>query len=258
MVKPVYLYADEGTSAVGVKSLQQAVPQKLARPVKLIDAAELIANGLPNGCALIMPGGADLPYCAKLNGQGNARIREFVASGGFYLGICAGAYYACQQLAFTGAEYSVSGERELALFDGVAVGSLPDLTEQRYFDTKTHSKAMTAIHFTNQACERLYYHGGPMFVPAPSADFQPIAYYADHSDKPSERLAVVAGTFGNGRYLLSGVHFELQQAVYFDEVLAKAAAPEEQQREALIHAQLNPPYGARIWAQIRTILDDNI
>ena len=38
----------------------------------------------------VMPGGADLPYCAALNGAPNARIRRFVEAGGTYLGICAG------------------------------------------------------------------------------------------------------------------------------------------------------------------------
>lgn len=40
-------------------------------------------------CALfVMPGGADLPYCRTLNGEGNRRIKQFVQRGGSYLGLC--------------------------------------------------------------------------------------------------------------------------------------------------------------------------
>ncbi|UUZ62721.1 BPL-N domain-containing protein [Polaromonas sp. P1-6] len=48
----------------------------------------------------VMPGGADLPFCQALNGAPNERIRRFVEEGGAYLGICAGAYYACREIAF--------------------------------------------------------------------------------------------------------------------------------------------------------------
>ena len=48
----------------------------------------------------IMPGGADLPYCSKLNGPGNKQIQEFVRAGGSYVGFCAGAYYGSAYVEF--------------------------------------------------------------------------------------------------------------------------------------------------------------
>ncbi|MEW5299670.1 MAG: hypothetical protein WDW36_002662 [Sanguina aurantia] len=70
-----------------------------------------------------MPGGADLPYCRLLNGQGNNMITEYVKGGGSYLGLCAGAYYGCSSVEFEpGSSMEVSGDRELAFFPGVAVG----------------------------------------------------------------------------------------------------------------------------------------
>lgn len=49
----------------------------------------------------------------------------YLQQGGRYLGLCAGAYYACQQVAFEpGTNLEVHGNRELALFPGVAVGSI--------------------------------------------------------------------------------------------------------------------------------------
>lgn len=44
--------------------------------VASLDTAELLAGGWQDGCLLlVMPGGADLPYCKHLNGRGNALIR---------------------------------------------------------------------------------------------------------------------------------------------------------------------------------------
>ena len=44
--------------------------------VASLDTAELLAGGWQDGCLLlVMPGGADLPYCKVLNGRGNALIR---------------------------------------------------------------------------------------------------------------------------------------------------------------------------------------
>ena len=69
----------------------------------------------------VMPGGADLPFCAALNGAPNQRIRQFVERGGAYLGICAGAYYACRKIAFhAGTEGAICGPRELGFLDALA------------------------------------------------------------------------------------------------------------------------------------------
>ncbi len=137
-----------------------------------LDTAELLAGGWQDGCLLlVLPGGADLPYCKHLNGRGNALIRgacssnelltsaapaacfcvlyfialpcmlpcaaawkhrawmgvalsscalrfpltllspfplfppacaaaDYVEGGGAYLGLCAGAYYACARVEF--------------------------------------------------------------------------------------------------------------------------------------------------------------
>lgn len=44
--------------------------------VVTLDTGELLAGGWQPGCLLlVMPGGADLPYCKHLNGRGNMLIR---------------------------------------------------------------------------------------------------------------------------------------------------------------------------------------
>jgi glutamine amidotransferase-like uncharacterized protein len=48
---------------------------------------------------------------------------EFVQSGGAYLGLCAGAYYATARVVFEpGTPMEVVGDRELAFFPGIGRG----------------------------------------------------------------------------------------------------------------------------------------
>lgn len=164
----------------------------------------------------VMPGGADLPYCAALNGAPNARIRSFVERGGVYLGICAGAYYACRELAFhAGTSGAICGKRELRFVDAVAVGSLPDLTGGHLYDGTPRTAAAVEIRTTNhltQAPVSLYthYHGGCLFDfgGEPGPDTQVLAVYTGMAGTPP---AIVAARVGYGRAILTGVHLEISE-----------------------------------------------
>ena len=118
------VYADKGAGQRSVSTLV-ATLREHGLTVRTILADEVVAGGWEHGCDLFaMPGGADQPYCALLNGQGNARIRSFVAGGGRFIGICAGAYYGSARCEFElGTELEIAGARELAFFPGIARGA---------------------------------------------------------------------------------------------------------------------------------------
>ncbi|KAF6259598.1 biotin-protein ligase [Scenedesmus sp. NREL 46B-D3] len=103
--------------------------------------AELLDGSWTSEAALlVMPGGADMPYCNRLNGRGNSLIKSFVHSGGSYLGLCAGAYYACSHVRFEeGSRLQVVGDRELAFFPGIACGAA-----YPGFDYQTEAGAVAA------------------------------------------------------------------------------------------------------------------
>lgn len=247
MVKPVAIYADAGTSEVGVASLLSAVGQHLGRKALLINAQDICSGKLEAFTALIVPGGADLPYCERLNGAGNRAIRAFVEQGGLYVGICAGAYYGCREIAFIGADYRVFGARELGFFPGLARGCLPQLTGGQFYDETLKSKAIVPLRFLEGETADFYYHGGCCFEPASgqAQDFyQPIAFYPDGS------LAVVSGQIGLGDYLLSGVHFELQTDAYQEFVLAKTTDFDEKCEEHQLSTLFLPEYGRLIWQAV--------
>ena len=93
----ILVYADEGVAQRSlrqtVKGLNELISDHSLK-VKTIRHTDLLNHSWEQDCALIVfPGGRDIPYHDKLNGKGNARIKEFVENGGSFLGICAGAYY---------------------------------------------------------------------------------------------------------------------------------------------------------------------
>lgn len=241
------VYDDAGSSALGVASLRLTLPRFTDLAAQTATAADIKAGILDKAAMLVMPGGADLPYCERLNGAGNAAIRQFVAAGGLYLGICAGAYYACTRIDFRGQGGTISGARELAFFPGTAVGSLPDLTGGvLYAEEDTASKALVPLVFADGANGgQYYYHGGPAFIAdedADAADYTVAARFADGLP------ALVCGRFGLGRYILSAVHFELDAEAY-----RRFAA--ETETEAAPATALTDTYGQPIWQLVCTALN---
>lgn len=247
MSRKIAIYHDDGASAVGVASLQTAILRYLGVEPLLLTAAQIMAGKLAECVALFFPGGADLPYCEKLNGVGNQQIRQFVEQGGIYVGICAGAYYACKAIAFIGEDYQISGERELAFFDGIAEGSLPQWTNNRYFDETVYSKAFVPLDFITGERQPFYYHGGARFKANRTAVYQTLACYPDGSP------AIISGKVGRGHYLLSGVHFELQAVSYRHYVVNLAPQAELPQEQALCRL-LNTQYGSRVWQVLQQLL----
>jgi glutamine amidotransferase-like uncharacterized protein len=112
MKREIYIYNDYGSSEFCVKSLIECF--KLIYSESLVDinvrtiSAEEILSGLlacsqknsPDMVMLIMGGGFDLGFEKMLGQRGTSIIREFVKSGGYYLGICAGAYFATDYVQF--------------------------------------------------------------------------------------------------------------------------------------------------------------
>lgn len=120
----VLVYSGEGAGHRSIRSAVESLTKTLHVTVDTIGTKELLQGTWVEDCRmLVMPGGADLPYCKALNGTGNRIIRGFVTSGGSYLGLCAGAYYATSFVNFAkGEAMEVIGPRELAFFAGRATG----------------------------------------------------------------------------------------------------------------------------------------
>ncbi|MDF3832335.1 BPL-N domain-containing protein [Cupriavidus basilensis] len=220
MPKPKILtYIDAGT--VGGSHLMRAIAQQLvpaAHEFQAVMADDLRQDPtlFDDAVLFVMPGGADLPYCEALNGAPNQRIRRFVEEGGVYLGVCAGAYYACRELAFhAGMRGAICGTRELSFVDAVAVGSLPELTGGIPYDATPRTAAATGIRTTDclsavPLTPRVHYHGGCRFDFADPAS--PAArILAVYTEIEAEPPVIVSASVGQGKAILSGVHLEISE-----------------------------------------------
>ncbi len=89
----VAVYDDTGTSS-NLPYLLKALAEHPDLHVDRVDAEAIRAGCLARYDALIQPGGSGSRQGKTLSEDGRAQIRGFVAKGGGYLGICAGAYLA--------------------------------------------------------------------------------------------------------------------------------------------------------------------
>ncbi|MDB5491675.1 MAG: biotin apo-protein ligase-related protein [Micavibrio sp.] len=168
------------------------------------DAASIIAGILdPTVKLLVMPGGADLYYCEKLNGAGNRAIRNFVENGGSYLGICAGAYYACDRIEWArGSDREISGSRELKLYGGLASGPITEFI-QGLDQSWLASATISGADISTSVC----YEAGPIFAEPSAAHEKIIARY---TSLPGQPPAIVESQIGKGQVILSSPHIERQ------------------------------------------------
>ena len=176
--------------------------------VSFCDAVEICEGCINDGkpYLFVMPGGADLYYCEKLNGKGNQEIKNYVENGGNYLGICAGAYYAAKHIIWAAnTEHEIKGDRELSFFNGQAIGPIKEFMETG--DIEQSWSSITALSFTSEKHQdaQVRYTGGPVFIPNDTDSTYIIARYIDLPNTPP---AIIKCKVGNGTALLSSPHIE--------------------------------------------------
>jgi len=176
---------------------------------------------------ILVPGGFASYYNYWISLAGKQRIRDFVAAGGGYYGICAGAFFATDRTNWEGIEYDDTylvnavinrnawGEitgYDLNLFPGVGTGPMNAIA-----DFWTTHYNMTTLRFNSTSSilqnykqapfsEDVLYYGGPWFQADSGASVAVLATY-DYNSKP----AIVAFSYGKGRVILSGPHPEIEE-----------------------------------------------
>ncbi len=200
--KSVCVYSDEGASETCVYEWRVRL-RELGLPVREIFADDIVRGDLQHARALIMPGGADVPYCQKLTGAGNEAIVAFVREGGLYIGSCAGAYYAHQAIDWRNAEERIAGERELAFFEGVARGPLL----VPYSALSSEGLAFVQLRYRDMAKALVYYKGGPIMHVCNKSELM-----ASFTHKGLEYPAVVKKRIGRGVAVAMSPHIEYTEA----------------------------------------------
>lgn len=207
-VPKIALYDDSGSGGKGIPAVQSilSAPKFDVTPLN----AEDIRQGKLTGYdAVIFTGGSGSKQAATLQTSGVDEVRKFVEAGGGYLGICAGAYLACDGFSWSAKMLNARtvsqkwrrGEGEVQI----------ELTPE--------GKKILGENFTGLMPCR--YANGPIIKPAGNADmpdFQPLAYFRTElaeNDTPVGAMtgapAIVASTFGKGKIITMSPHPEQTQ-----------------------------------------------
>lgn len=182
-----------------------------ARPASCSDAVAALLLGSPRGfdVRFVGPGG-DLPLTPATlaraaiyaqPGGGNLRpayrrmrkhrdaIRDYVACGGRYLGVCLGGYLAGATPGF-----------------GLLPGDTDQYVTSRGATTRTLDDTVVEVVWRGRR-RRLYFQDGPVFVLDPGA-LTPAAGGTVVASYPNGEIAAMVARFGNGRVAVVGPHPE--------------------------------------------------
>lgn len=154
--------------------------------------------------AIYFPGGDADYYNAAINQNGIQHIRELINEGGGYIGICAGAEFACDTFIWEGVEY----DYPLDLFSGQAIGPIDIIAPwPNYTMTTITMNSKNPINQYEPASEIILYYGGSAFYPNSDFKIDTVATW----DSYNNNLAIINFYYGNGRVLLLGPHPEIEE-----------------------------------------------
>lgn len=247
----LYVYAGPGASPRCVRSIVRSLHRLHLGPayrVKTLDAQALVRGSWRTDARLlVMPGGRDLPMLRHLAPRGTGHIRAFVAAGGRYLGLCAGAYFASACINFApGDALCVRGVRPLRLFAGEAFGPLVPRGQRFNYGPEGGSEVRKVVGSPKFAAPKalgIYNHGGCAFRAISGSAWPASAQVLAHTWVDDALLPVcLIVQCGRGRALLWGMHPEFDAvdatALGAPRATIDALAEDEGLRQQLWAAQL--------------------
>lgn len=171
------VYNDLGTTTLCVKQLVLCLRHVFkSATVTMIDGHDVIANNLENLDLFCVGGGFSRGLSKSMTNIGIQNLRHYVETGGKYLGICSGAYFASRLTHFdVGGPLEVIDEYDLDLFSGIAQG--PISANFAYnSEVGSHAVVITADQTDSSHPEKLatYSNGGCEFIIPPKSNMIPL------------------------------------------------------------------------------------
>jgi glutamine amidotransferase-like uncharacterized protein len=196
----VCVYDDYGSSQFSTDELVMCMKTTFSNDeVKRVKATQIKDGILNDAKFLCIGGGFDKGYMVALGQDGCSAIQKFIKSGGYYIGICAGAYFAADSIEFDlNGPLEVKGERFLKLFRGKCIGPMNN------FEYNNENGAVAVeLDIPSYPDGYFAYLNGGGYFEGHEENYEIVAKYKSNS-KPS----IIKGKFGSGDVLLSGVHIE--------------------------------------------------
>jgi len=154
--------------------------------------------------AIYFPGGDADYYNADINSIGIQHIQNLVSNNGAYIGMCAGAEFACDKLIWK--DYEI--DYPLDLFQGEAVGPIDQLAIwPDYTMTKLSMNLDDEINLFEPKKEDMLYWGGTVFKAYEDVNVDTVATF----DGFFNSNAIIKFNYGNGRVLLISPHPEIEE-----------------------------------------------
>ena len=196
----IAIYGGEGTSQKSIKASMHMF-EWMGYSVSIIDAVYLNKGDLSAFNILCIPGGDMYQYSLDISSEGKDAIRNFVHAGGGYLGICGGAYFACETVIWQGEQLDMT---LLNLLSGTARGPADYIVPYPRY-------GMCEVLMVTNECIRvepesvwMMYSWGPELLPDDTVCVVGIYNKGRHA-------ALVAFEYGSGRVFLIGTHPENEE-----------------------------------------------
>lgn len=199
------IYQTPNSSNTGMHMIRRRVELLAGVRVTELAPAEFATNDLSRFDVVVFGGGSGSKQADQIGGPGRAAVRKFVADGGGYLGICAGAYLACK-----GFDWGIG------LLDARTVS--PKWVRGRARLELELSDAGREVFGDVRGRFFVSYNNGPVIQPLGDEslpDYEVLAWFRTEANgKESPRgvmvdsPAVVRATFGKGRIITISPHPE--------------------------------------------------
>ncbi len=184
MANQVLVYRDEGVCPENCAEAIGVLAAKEFGPVKYVKAAQITEATLKNAKIYIQPGGDAIEVAQHMKPAQMQLLRNFIAQGGAYLGICAGAFFADH---FADDHNKVPA---LGLIPGISRDFLPGNVDDLILKVMWRTPRF------------LYFQAGATFELDGKRPVDILARYMDG------RPAVIQFPYGRGTVVLSGPHPE--------------------------------------------------
>lgn len=204
--------ADASAWAEGLDSIEAAL-EAAGSPTERIDRTALNSDphALDGFDGIVFGGGFAYPgYTVGISDTGKQRLRAFVEAGGLYVGVCAGAYFACDELHYEGETFADESGYDLDLYPAACDGPVGEVAHYpdwalAQIDFEAHP---SHAEFGDSFTASVWYAGGPYFSDVAN-EVEVLARYADPGIEQQGAPAVIAQPAGEGTVLLWGPHFEV-------------------------------------------------